>query len=222
MPAVELTKNQENLRQAIQTELDEIHRLYSVEGGLGSEREKIHTLTKDLGRKAHQLHIELKKSGNEPRHHKYMIENRRVSPDKLEFFEHIHPVEDLLSFIEDPTANDDPIDQTIGEIFDFPVYSNRWGHNDNYKIKRTKDGWEIDFMSGGKCDKRGYPYLFKNLEHDGIEYPKSLGSRMQWLWEKAKDSGLSKEQLQKELSELAEWISEIERNQPKQGVWAGF
>ena len=45
---------------------------------------------------------------------------------------------------------------------------------------------------------------------------------MKWLWERAKDSGFSKEQLQKELSELAEWISEIERNQPKQGVWAGF
>ena len=160
MPAVELTENQENLSE-VQTELDEIRRLYSEEGGFGSERDKINKLTKELGRKAHELHIDLKNSGNEPKHHKYMIENRRVSPDKLEFYEHIHPVEDLLSFIDDPTANDDPIDQTVGEIFDFPVYSNRWGHNDNYKVKRIKDGWEINFDGiGGKCDKSGYPYLF--------------------------------------------------------------
>ena len=95
--------------------------------------------------------------------------------------------------------------------------------NYNYKLKRTKGGWKIDFLTiGGNSDKRGYPYLFKNFEQDGIEYPKSLGMRMEWLWERAKEDGLSKEKLQEELNKLAEWISEIERKQPRQGVWQGF
>jgi hypothetical protein len=149
-----------------------------------------------------------------------MYENRRVSPDTPEFYEHIHPIEDLLKFIDDPTANDDPIDQTIGEAFDFPVYSRRWGRNDNYKIERTKDGWNIDYFGiGGNSDKSGYPYLFKNLEQDAIEYPNSLGRKMEWLWEEAKENGLSKDDVQEALNELAEWISEVEKKSPRKGVW---
>lgn len=222
MPAINLTSNQQKLRSEIEAELEKIRKLFSEEGSYSSDRDKINSLIKDLGRKAHTLHNELKNAGNEPKHHKYMIENRRVSVDSPEFYEHIHPVEDLLKFIGDTSANDDPVDQTIGEEFDFPVYSKRWGHPDNYKIKRTKNGWEVEFLNGGKCDKSGRPYLFKNLEHDGIEYPSSLGQRMKWLWERAKEDGLSKEQVQQHFNELAKWISDMERSQPQFGVWASF
>lgn len=221
MPAIKLTDSQQALRSEVEKKLEEVRKIFKRENYI-SDKEKIDSLIADLGGKAHELHISLKDTGNKPKHHKYMIENRRVPVDNPKFYEHIHPVEDLLKFIDDTTANDDPIDQTIGEEFNFSVYSRRWGHPDNYKIKRTKDGWEVAFLNGGKCDKSGRPYLFKNLEHDGIEYPSSLGQRMKWLWERAKEDGLSKEQVQQEFNELAEWISQIERNQPQQGVWAGF
>ncbi len=218
MQAIILDENQQKLRDEIEEELNEIRKAKNE-----YQPDNIKSKIKDLGKKAHKLHLELKKTGNEPKHHKYMYENRRVSPDTLEFYEHIHPVEDLLKFIDNPSANDDPVDQTLGEEFEFPVYSSRWGHKDNYKIKRTKNGWKIDFLTiGGTSDKRGYPYLFKNFEQDGIEYPKSLGMRMEWLWERAKEDGLSKERLQEELNRLAEWISEIEEKQPRLGVWQGF
>ncbi len=218
MKAVKLNEHQQKLRNEIKKELNEIRQDMS-EYKLDNITSKI----KDLGKKANKLHIELKNTGNEPKHHKYMYENRQVSPDTPEFYEHVHPVEDLLKFIDNPNANDDPIDKTIGEEFEFPVYSRRFGHEDNYKIKRTKDGWEVNYWAiGGNSDKAGYPYLFKNLEQDGIEYPNSLGKKMEWLWEEAKENGLSKDEVQKALAELAEWISEVEKKSPRQGVWQGF
>lgn len=218
MKTLKLNKHQQELRSEIKKELNDIRKAMDE-----YQLDNINSKIKALGKKAHELHIELKKTGNEPKHHKYMYENRVVSPETPEFYEHIHPVEDLLKFIDDPTANDDPVDQTIGEEFGFPVYSRRWGHKDHYKIKRTKDGWNIDFMGiGGASNKSGYPYLFKNLDQDGIEYPKSFGDRMEWLWEKAEEDGLSKEEVQEEFNKLAEWISEIEQKRPRQGVWQSF
>lgn len=213
MSKVQLNENQEKLYEQVKQELLKIK-----EEQFTDTRDRI----KALGKKAHELHISLKQTGNEPKHHKYMYENRGVSADTIQFYEHIHPVEDLLKFINDPTANDDPIDQTVGEEFDFPVYSRRWGHKDHYRIKRTKDGWEVNYLTiGGNGDKAAYPYLFKNLEQDGIEYPRSLGKKMEWLWEEAKENGLSKDEIQEALNDLADWISEVERKSPRQGVWQG-
>ena len=218
MLAINLDEHQKKLRDEIKEELSDI-RKEMEEYRLNDYKKKI----KELGKKAHELHIQLKNAGNEPKHHKYMYENRGVSPDTPEFYEHIHPIEDLLKFIDNPNANDDPIDQTIEEEFNFPVYSRRWGHNDKYKIKRTKNGWEVNYLGiGGNGDKSGYPYLFKNLKHDGIEYPSSLGLRMEWLWKRAKEDGLSKKEVQEEFNNLAKWIKEIEKKQPQQGVWQGF
>lgn len=44
-----------------------------------------------------------------------MLENRGVPVEDVEFYNHIHPVDDLLKFIDDVNANDDPEDTTIGE-----------------------------------------------------------------------------------------------------------
>ena len=63
----------------------------------------------------------------QPKHHKYMLENRGVPPDDPEFYNHIHPIEDLLAYMDNPHANDDPEDQTIGHEFKIRVFSRRWG-----------------------------------------------------------------------------------------------
>jgi len=173
-------------------------------------------LWKEMVDKAGQLHKLVK-----PKHHKYMLVNRDVSPDDPEFYNHIHPIQDLLAFLKDPHANDDPEDQTIDHKFSFRVYSRRWGHDDTYEVKRTSKGWEIRYDVVGLCNKKGQPFLFENLDHDGINYPEELPGYMEWLWDQAKEQGLSHEQVQEALEQLFNWVSLCEKNTPK-GVWEGF
>lgn len=157
-----------------------------------------------------------------PKHHKYMIKNRGVPENTREFYNHYHPVEDLLKFIKDPHANDDPEDQTINHKFKIDIFSRRWGHTDVYHFKRTTKGWLIGSIAGiRECNKRGEPYFFKDLEHDSINYPKGLPGYLEWLWIQAKEKGLTHDQMQNALNELAVWINSCERNTP-QGVWDGY
>jgi hypothetical protein len=157
-----------------------------------------------------------------PKHHKYMIKNRGVSEDDREFYNHFHSVEDLLKFIDNPRANDDPEDQTINHDFEMGIYSKRWGHIDKYKIKRTSKGWNVGNISiVGECDKKGQPYLFKNFRQDNINYPNALPDYLEYLWEQANELGLTHEKVQEAINELAKWINVCEKNTPK-GVWSGY
>lgn len=154
-----------------------------------------------------------------PKHHKYMIENRGCSPDDSEFYNHIHPVEDLLAFMDNPKANDDPEDQTIGHEFELKIFTRRWGHDDIYKIKRISSGWEISHMPiFGICDKSGKPYLYENLKHDSVNYPEALPGYMEWLWEQAAEQGMLHGQVQESLDQLGEWIKICEQSSLK-GIW---
>jgi len=178
---------------------------------------------KEAGEKAHELHIALKKRGLEPRHHGYMIRNRELRPDEPGFYMHFHPLEDLLKFLDDEHANDDPKDQTIGAEFTFPVFSNRWKHCDNYKVQRTKDGWHVAHIAiGGPCDKGGRPFLFENFRQDSIHYPEGLDGWLERLWNQAAVRGLAVDEVQAGLQQLADWVSETERNAPSGELWEGY
>ncbi len=86
----------------------------------------------------------------------------------------------------------------------FEVYSHRWGHNDRYRIERTESGWEVEHAAiNGLCDKTGHPYLFKNLKQDFISYPWDLGDYMECLWDMTDTEGLSEEEVQACLEEVA-------------------
>ena len=98
----------------------------------------VEELENTLGVLAHELHMSLVP---QPKHRRYMIENRGLEPEDPDFYKHIHPVEDLLDYLADDTANNEPEDQTIGQNFYMDVYSRRWGHSDRYAITRTEDGW---------------------------------------------------------------------------------
>lgn len=171
----------------------------------------------EMGSKAVLLHKRV-----QPKHHKYMLKNRGVSPDDPEFYNHVHPVQDLLKFVDDPHANDDPEDQTIDHEFEFNVFSRRWGHDDRYRIKRTANGWQINHLGiGGPCNRKGEPFLFENLDHDSINYPEELPGYMEWLWDQCSELGLTHDQVQAALNELADWVSLCERNSPR-GIWQSF
>lgn len=182
----------------------------------------IQKLYNDMAETAHKLHMSLENRGIYVKHHKYMIENRGCTPDRTEFYEHIHPVGDLLDFIEDENANDDPADVTIDVKFTMKVYTRRWRHYDSYSITRTANGWYMQFLThSGECNKACAPVLFKCLEHDGVCYPKQLGDFFEWLWEKAAEDGLSKEQVQEEINNLAAWVSTCEEKAPR-GIFKGL
>lgn len=216
---LELTKEEGNLRKAIDERLKKVQKLLA-EYRLDDEVQK---LIEEMGKDAHELHILLKKRGYEPKHHAYMIKNREAQPEDPKFYMHIHPVEDLLAYIEDTHANDDFQDQTVGQEFEFRVYSRRWGREDTYKIKRTEGGWDLLPPSrGGPCDKGGQPFLFEKLRQDQIQYPNDLDSWLERLWDQAATKGLSREEVQQALKELADWINSIEKNTPSGLVWESY
>lgn len=178
---------------------------------------------KKMGKIAAALHQSLHESGTPPRHHAYMTRNRDCEPGSDKFYEHPHPVEDLIKFTEDQTANDDPEDVTLDHEFVVQVYSNRWKHEDSLKLRRTKTGWSISFMEGDiDCDRTGHPALFDHFKHESIEYPRTIGDRLEWLWAKAASDGLSPSQVQSSLNEIFGWVSATEKAAPSGPVWSGF
>ena len=216
---IELTSEEATLRDAIAKRVEELRKAFSESRHGADIREKI-TETGALG---HRLHLLLKKRNLEPKHHAYMIQNRGMKPDAPEFYAHFHPLEDLLAFVDNPHANDDPIDSTLGEEFSFRVYSRRWDHEDTYTIRRTADGWDVSYMAiSGPCDRGGQPVLYRNFDQDSIQYPEGLPGWMEWLWDQAATKGLTRDEVQEGLQDLANWVSNTEKNSPHGHVWDGY
>lgn len=200
----------EELQKELTEKLDRIRLLRS-------ENKWDENLWEETVNLAHEIHKLV-----QPKHHGYMLKNREVSPDQREFYNHIHPIEDLLAFMQDPHANDDPEDTTINHEFEMKIYTRRWGHYDTYNVKRIATGWEIGNLGiSGVCDKSGMPYLFQNFRQDFINYPEAIPEYLEWLWEKAAESGLTHGDVQNSLNTLSNWISECEKQSPK-GIWEGY
>lgn len=214
-----LTATEETLKEFIANHVKKAGKAF-YEGKYTSDLDE---WIREAGERAHALHMALKLRGHEPKHHRYMVENRGMPSDNPHFYMHFHPLEDLLKFLHDPHANDDPEDQTIGEEFTFAVYSKRWGREDTYRITRTELGWDVrHLMIGGPCDKGGRPFLFDNFRQDAIQYPSDLSGWLEWLWNKAADEGLPSDIVQSSLQELAEWVTTVEAHRPTGQVWQGY
>src|SRR5579859_2643365 len=163
--SIQLNTTEQSLRKEIEERVENARRAFAA-GRIGDD---VNEWIAEAGERAHRLHMLLKERGHVPKHHAYMVKNREMEPDSPQFYMHFHPLEDLLKFLIDEHANDDPVDQTIGADFTFRVYSRRWGHDDAYQVKRTEDGWTITHIAiGGPCDKGGRPFLFENFRQDSI------------------------------------------------------
>jgi hypothetical protein len=174
--------------------------------------DRMEEIINEMGGLCHRLHMQL---NPKPKHHKYMIENRGMQPEDPNFYYHVHTIEDLLKYLEDPHANDDPEDITLNQKFEFKVYTRRWGHYDLYHVTRNKDGWFISHLShNGQGGKNAEPVLSYILRHDSVSYPQNLPSIMEDIWIRAEDEGLTKEQVQEMLNQVAEWVSIVEKNYP--------
>lgn len=212
MPGVKLTQLEQTVADELHAAMDLLHG--HIENGNRLEREELRRLHRELGRLGHALHSSLGKRGLEPKHHQYLRENREVEPADPAFYEHVHPVEDLFKFINDVNANDDPPDVTMGAEFTFRAYTQRWGHDDHYKVVRTPEGWNVSFMGiGGDCDQEGEPFLFRNFRQDGISYPAPFGRYLSDVWRGAAD-GADWDEVQRRIDELAEWVRVTEAATP--------
>jgi hypothetical protein len=165
---------------------------------------------------AQNLHSSLESRGITPHHHKYMVQNRGVQPNQSGFYHHLHSVEDLLKFIEDPESNNDPEDITMGHEFEFIFFCRRWSRNDNYKLKRTPQGWNIKHLSiNGDCSSDGNPFIIKNFDQDYVSYPHDIGSFFSSIWSNA-SKGTDHNDVQNQLNKVADLISVIEKSKPNE------
>jgi len=57
--------------------------------------------------------------------------------------------------------------------------------------------------------------LYRAMQHDSISYPRNVDSFLESIWMQAKDNGLNHLQVQEMLNKVADWISKIEMNAPK-------
>lgn len=220
-PPVELNEQERKLADNLKSVL------HSLREGVLNNRRVSKEEIDNLADVAKQLHMLLAARGHEPKHHKYMLQNRSVAPTHPDFYKHVHAVEDLLRFIDNENANDDPVDVTLGETFDFNVYSRRWGHDDHYRVKRTPSGWtfthmqEIETGRDARVGSKPDTGLFQLLDHDSINYPEELPGYFEWLWEQAGEKGLPREEVQEAIGQLAAWVNTCERASPR-GIFEGY
>lgn len=152
----------------------------------------------------------------------YLIENSRIYPSDINFFNHIHMIEDLADLLSKPIIYSKKGDINLYQKMRFEVYTNRWGHFDTYHIARSFDGW-IFYGFGfnetaqniTNCDKNGNGALIRALEHDSINYPKNLPFALEHLWQRADEDDMNINDLSGYIADLADWISNTEKSKPQ-------
>ncbi|TKI80463.1 hypothetical protein [Bacillus mycoides] len=204
---VELNAVQQEQRAVIETNLELVKQ--ATNGQADPEHDQLFEQMADV---AHELHMSLEPR---PKHHQYMIENSGMQPEEAGFYRSIHAVEDLLAYLDNTDANNDPEDQTMGNSFEMQIYSRRWGHNDPYTLIRNEEGWRVSYMTyDWQSGKDALEVLIPSLRHDSIVYPYNLGDVMMDIWNQAAEDGLSHEEVQGMLNDVAEWINATEKTYP--------
>ncbi|MGL5049203.1 MAG: hypothetical protein ACRC6E_01045 [Fusobacteriaceae bacterium] len=164
-----------------------------------------------------------------PIYDEQMIENRGLLPEDIKnYYNHYHAIEDLYEYIFDINKielKDKNGDETLNKELNFKVYTARWNGYDSYRIERTIYGWNVAHISiGGESTKGGEGSLFNNLDHDSVFYPKKgVSFALEKLWKLADDNEINLQELQYKLQEIADWISDVERNlRKKQPDWCNY
>lgn len=151
-----------------------------------------------------------------------MINNRGVNPedDIYDYYDHFHSLQDLYKIIDAKSGYWKTLkgDVNLNHIFKFPVYTNRWGHEDIYKVKRIYNGWYVTNIGiRGYCTPNGEGIgearggFIANFNQDYVQYPKSFHYIIETLWELADDTEMSIDELQEKLLDVARLISETEK-----------
>lgn len=168
-----------------------------------------------------ELHKKLANRGKPPKFRTALIENRRAPVGSREFYRHHHSLEALLEFINMPDIAGDLPDLTINAKFNLRVFSRRSGFEIEFILMRLPTGWRVTHASSCDCGLDCRPFLFHELENEGIQYPHNLPDRMEFLWERAK-AGKSPAEIQRAFDDLGKWLSDNEQRTPTGGAWVGY
>ena len=167
-----------------------------------------------LARNARKLYLSLKKRGHGPRFIQSLINNRGVPPSTVQFYKHIHAIEDLLQFIRDP---DSVPTNLSGEEFKLSLYSMKLGVYIDYYLVKRESGWSVQCTEYGKpryTVPTCVPDLQQWLQQDDVSYPNTFWEFLEKIWTAA-DTGKDRKTIQKAFDALAKWVSKIEKTRPK-------
>jgi hypothetical protein len=104
--------------------------------------------------------------------------------------------------------------------FNFRVYNRRRNNYATYELTFIKSGWQIQgIVHNGDSQPDGTPFLYKNFAQDQINYPSNVGGFLHHIWLELDHETLSESEAQSMLSQLANWVSDCEKNQPN---WVGY
>ncbi len=152
----------------------------------------------------------------------YMIENSGLYPYDINFFNHIHMIEDLADLLSRPITYSKKGDINLYQKMRFEIYTNRWRHFDTYQIERSFDGWvfygfgfQQTMPNITNCNKDGSGALIQALEHDLVNYSKNLPFALENLWQRADEQEMPIEELSGYIAALADWISNTEKSKPQ-------
>lgn len=164
-----------------------------------------------------------------PIYSEQMIINRDIIPENnlLDYYYHFHSIEDL--YFESINKGIDyrsvEGDINLNQEIKLNIYTSRWGDNDIYTIKRTIEGWNLSFsIYSGDFDKNGEGAFFESLEHDSVFFPKeAVKYALELLWNKADSTTMSIDELRYKFSQIAQWISSVEKvSRQYQPEWCNY
>lgn len=106
------------------------------------------------------------------------------------------------------------------EDLTFEVYNNRFSSIVKYEVNKTDKGWFVSHIAiNGNCAPNGTPYFHANFDQDLINYPSGFNDTLEWLWGEINNGEIDREEAQKKLQELADWVSVCEKSTP---LWEGW
>lgn len=220
-----INKNEDNKNSSLEENLKNIY--FELENMLTSGNIDYETFNKlvaqgiNLAKELHWKYL--------PIYDEQMIANRNYLPEDISnYYNHYHAIEDLYEYIfkiNRIELKDKNGYETLNKKLNFKVYTARWNGYDSYRIERTIYGWYAAHISiDGPSTKGGEGSLFKILDHDSVFYPrKGVSSALKKLWKLADDNEINLQELQYKLQEIADWISDVERNlRKKQPEWCNY
>nr|VFK53535.1 MAG: hypothetical protein BECKTUN1418F_GA0071002_102311 [Candidatus Kentron sp. TUN]VFK55624.1 MAG: hypothetical protein BECKTUN1418E_GA0071001_103111 [Candidatus Kentron sp. TUN] len=102
----------------------------------------------------------------------------------------------------------------------FKVFNRKRESTLTYRINHTSKRWHIAHIAiNGDCEPDGTHLFYANFNQDYISYPRNFGNYLEWLWEQVNEGVFDKEETQKKLQELADWVTTCEQSCPE---WEGW
>jgi hypothetical protein len=119
-------------------------------------------------------------------------------------------------------------------VIHVPVFTPRWGHDDDYAVVISKDKMAIKGRSkGAECSRvpgrdpewKGYNDRIGNplvnvLENDHVYPPSVFISALERAWDAWGEGELDDEQVKEELRLLFDWVNHVTKGRPASPFWA--